>query len=418
MSTTGLRIVIAGGGLAGLSLALALKQALGDGLDVIMCDPALKRDPHGDKRAYAIAAAARRMLEALKVWDEVAPGAQPMLDMVITDSRLQDPVRPTFLTFSGDVGEGEPFAHMVTAGDLTAALIAACTAAGVALKAQGVRGFSQQPGHVDVLLADEGAPLPAALLVAADGARSKLREQAGIDWISWPYRQSGIVATIVHERDHEGRAVEHFLPSGPFAILPLKPETLPDGTVKHRSSIVWSERSDNVPALLESHPEDLLAELEKRFGLQLGRIAFETRPQAHPLSFGVARTFVGERIALLGDAAHVIHPIAGQGLNLGLHDAASLAQVITDALRLGMDPGGADVLENYERARRADITAMGLMTDGLNRLFSNDVLPVRLVRDLGLGLVDRMPGLKRFFIREAAGLTDRDAPRLLRGEAL
>jgi len=418
MSTTGLRIVIAGGGLAGLSLALALKQALGDGLDVIMCDPALKRDPHGDKRAYAIAAAARRMLEALKVWDEVAPGAQPMLDMVITDSRLQDPVRPTFLTFSGDVGEGEPFAHMVTAGDLTAALIAACTAAGVALKAQGVRGFSQQPGHVDVLLADEGAPLPAALLVAADGARSKLREQAGIGWISWPYRQSGIVATIVHERDHEGRAVEHFLPSGPFAILPLKPETLPDGTVKHRSSIVWSERSDNVPALLESHPEDLLAELEKRFGLQLGRIAFETRPQAHPLSFGVARTFVGERIALLGDAAHVIHPIAGQGLNLGLHDAASLAQVITDALRLGMDPGGADVLENYERARRADITAMGLMTDGLNRLFSNDVLPVRLVRDLGLGLVDRMPGLKRFFIREAAGLTDRDAPRLLRGEAL
>jgi 2-octaprenyl-6-methoxyphenol hydroxylase len=338
--------------------------------------------------------------------------------MVITDSRLQDPVRPTFLTFSGDVGEGEPFAHMVTAGDLTAALIAACTAAGVALKAQGVRGFSQQPGHVDVLLADEGAPLPAALLVAADGARSKLREQAGIGWISWPYRQSGIVATIVHERDHEGRAVEHFLPSGPFAILPLKPETLPDGTVKHRSSIVWSERSDNVPALLESHPEDLLAELEKRFGLQLGRIAFETRPQAHPLSFGVARTFVGERIALLGDAAHVIHPIAGQGLNLGLHDAASLAQVITDALRLGMDPGGADVLENYERARRADITAMGLMTDGLNRLFSNDVLPVRLVRDLGLGLVDRMPGLKRFFIREAAGLTDRDAPRLLRGEAL
>lgn len=418
MSTTSPRIVIAGGGLAGLSLALALKQALGDGLDVVMYDPALRRDPHGDKRAYAIAAAARRMLEALQVWDRVAPGAQPMLDMVITDSRLQDPVRPTFLTFSGDVGEGEPFAHMVTAGDLTAALVEACTAAGVTLKGQGVRGFLAASGHVDVLLADEDAPVPAALLVAADGARSKLREQAGIGWISWPYRQSGIVATIAHERDHEGRAVEHFLPSGPFAILPLKSETMPDGAVKHRSSIVWSERSDNVPALLDSHPEDLLVELEKRFGLQLGKIAFETKPQAYPLSFGVARTFVGDRIALLGDAAHVIHPIAGQGLNLGLHDAASLAQVITDALRLGMDPGGADVLDNYERARRADITAMGLMTDGLNRLFSNDLLPVRLVRDLGLGLVDRMPGLKRFFIREAAGLSNRDAPRLLRGEAL
>jgi 2-octaprenyl-6-methoxyphenol hydroxylase len=418
MSTAGPRIVIAGGGLAGLSLALALRQAVGEGLDVVMCDPALRRDPHGDKRAYAIAAAARRMLEALRVWDRVAPGAQPMLDMVITDSRLQDPVRPTFLTFSGDVGEGEPFAHMVTAGDLTAALIEACKAAGVTLKAQGVRGFSVQPGHVDVLLADEDAPVPAALLVAADGARSTLREQAGIGWISWPYRQSGIVATITHERDHEGRAVEHFLPSGPFAILPLKSETLPDGTVKHRSSIVWSERSDNVPALLESGSEDLLVELERRFGLQLGRIAFETRPQAHPLSFGVARHFVGDRIALLGDAAHVIHPIAGQGLNLGLHDAASLAEVIVDALRMGMDPGGADVLDAYERARRADITAMGLMTDGLNRLFSNNLLPVRLVRDLGLGLVDRMPGLKRFFIREAAGLTNRAAPRLLRGEAL
>ncbi|HZH50593.1 MAG TPA: FAD-dependent monooxygenase, partial [Microvirga sp.] len=402
MSATSPRIVIAGGGLAGLSLALALRQALGEGLDVVMCDPALRRDPHGDKRAYAVAAAARRMLEALGVWAGIAGKAQPMLDMVITDSRLQDPVRPTFLTFSGDVGEGEPFAHMVTAGDLTAALIEASRAAGVSLKATGVRGFTHAPGHIDVLMDEEDAPLPAALLVAADGARSKLREQAGIGWISWPYGQSGIVATIVHERDHEGRAVEHFLPSGPFAILPLKPEPQGDGTVKHRSSIVWSERSENVPALLEANPDDLLAELEKRFGLQLGQIAFETRPQAFPLSFGVARRFTAERIALLGDAAHVIHPIAGQGLNLGLHDAASLAEAVADALRLGMDPGGADVLEAYERARRADITAMGLMTDGLNRLFSNDILPVRLIRDLGLGLVDRMPGLKRFFIREAA----------------
>lgn len=411
------RIVIAGGGLAGLSLSLALKQALADGVEVIMCDPALKRDPHGDKRAYAIAAAARRMLEALAVWDQVADKAQPMLDMVITDSRLQDPVRPTFLTFEGEVDGHEPFAHMVTAGDLTAALLDACHAAGVILKPEGAKGFSTQPGHIEVSLTD-GETVPAALLVAADGARSRLREQAGIGWISWPYRQSGIVATIVHERDHEGRAVEHFLPSGPFAILPLKDEVQADGSVKHRSSIVWSERSENVPALLESHPEDLLAELEKRFGLQLGRISFETEPQAYPLSFGVARTFVAERLALLGDAAHVIHPIAGQGLNLGLHDGAALAEIVTDAMRLGMDPGGADVLDQYERARRADITTMGLMTDGLNRLFSNDLLPVRLIRDLGLGLVDRMPGLKRFFIREAAGLREGAAPRLLKGEAL
>ncbi len=411
------RIVIAGGGLAGLSLALALKKALSDGIDVVMCDPALKRDPHGDKRSYAIAAAARRMLEALGVWPAVADKAQPILDMVITDSRLQDPVHPTFLTFAGEVDGNEPFAHMTTAGDLTAALNEACREAGVDLRLDGVKGFAVRGTRTHVTLTG-GEDLSAALLVAADGGRSRLREQAGIGWIFWPYRQSGIVATIAHERDHEGRAVEHFLPSGPFAILPLKAEPQGDGSLKHRSSIVWTERAENVPALLGSHPDDLLLELERRFGLQLGRLAFETKPQAFPLSFGVARSFVAERLALLGDAAHVIHPIAGQGLNLGLHDAAALAEIVTDAMRLGMDPGAADVLDQYERARRADITAMGVVTDGLNRLFSNDVLPVRLIRDLGLGLVDRMPGLKRFFIREAAGLSDRDAPRLLRGEGL
>jgi 2-octaprenyl-6-methoxyphenol hydroxylase len=410
------RIVIAGGGLAGLSLALALKKALADRIDVVMCDPALKRDPHGDRRSYAIAAAARRMLEALGVWAGIADKAQPILDMVITDSRLQDPVRPTFLTFTGDVDGNEPFAHMITAGDLTAALLEASREAGVDLRSEGVKGFAVHGAHTEVSLAS-GDSLEASLLVAADGARSRLREQAGIGWISWPYRQSGIVATIAHERDHEGKAVEHFLPSGPFAILPLKPEPEADGSLGHRSSIVWTERSEDVPALLESPPEDLLIELERRFGLQLGRLAFKTKPQAFPLSFGVARSFVSERLALLGDAAHVIHPIAGQGLNLGLHDAAALAEIVTDAMRLGMDPGAADVLERYERARRTDITTMGVMTDGLNRLFSNDVLPVRLIRDLGLGLVDRMPGLKRFFIREAAGVSERQ-PKLLRGEAL
>jgi 2-octaprenyl-6-methoxyphenol hydroxylase len=386
------RIVIAGGGLAGLSLALALKRSLDDVIEVVMADPALQRDPRGDRRAYAIAAAARRMLRALDVWDLVEPAAQPILDMVVTDSRLHD--------------------HMVEGGDLTGALVDACRAAGVVLKPAGVEGFSTRPGAIAVNVAGE-APLEAALLVAADGARSKLRDLAGIGWIAWPYKQSGIVATVSHERDHEGRAVEHFLPSGPFAILPLKP----GGALGHRSSIVWTERRENVPHLLESDAEDFLAELERRFGLQLGRIALETKPQAFPLSFGIARSFVAERLALLGDAAHVIHPIAGQGLNLGFHDAAALAEAIADAVRLGLDPGAADTLETYERARRVEITAMAIMTDGLNRLFSNDLLPVRLIRDLGLGLVDRLPLAKRFFIREAAGLS-REGPRLLRGEAL
>jgi 2-octaprenyl-6-methoxyphenol hydroxylase len=413
MTPTAHRIVIAGGGLAGLCLALALKRALGEAVEVVMCDPALRRDPRGDKRAYAIAAAARRMLQALGVWERVAAAAQPILHMVITDSRLEDPVRPTFLTFGGEVEPGEPFAHMVEGGDLTGTLVEACEAAGVVLKPAGVEGFSTRPGSIAVAIAGE-APTEAALLVAADGGRSRLRDLAGIGWISWPYKQSGIVATVTHERDHEGRAVEHFLPSGPFAILPLTP----GGSLGHRSSIVWTERRENVPHLLESDAADLLAELERRFGLQLGRIALETKPQAFPLSFGIARSFVAERLALLGDAAHVIHPIAGQGLNLGLHDAAALAEAIADAVRLGLDPGGADTLATYERARRLDITAMGVVTDGLNRLFSNDLLPVRLIRDLGLGLVDRFPLAKRFFIREAAGLSRRASPRLLRGEAL
>ncbi|HEX2556303.1 MAG TPA: ubiquinone biosynthesis hydroxylase [Microvirga sp.] len=406
-------IVIAGGGLAGLSLALALKASLGDALTVVMCDPALRRDPAGDRRAYAIAAAARRMLEALGIWPQVAAHAQPIEGMVITDSRLGDPVRPTFLTFAGDVAPGEPFAHMVEGGHLTGALVTGCRAAGVVLKPAGVTGFAVGPAAIRVEIAGEDA-LEAALLVAADGARSRLRELAGIAWIHWPYDQSGIVATVTHERDHEGRAVEHFLPSGPFAILPLTP----GGALGHRSSIVWTERTGAVPGLLASEAAAFLEELERRFGHQLGRIALEGKPQAFPLSFGVARSFGAERLALLGDAAHVIHPIAGQGLNLGLHDAAALAELVADAVRLGLDPGGGALLQDYERARRVDITAMGMVTDGLNRLFSNDVLPVRLARDLGLGLVDRVPALKRFFIREAAGLRGRSSPRLLRGEAL
>jgi 2-octaprenyl-6-methoxyphenol hydroxylase len=406
------RVLIAGGGIAGLSLALALKQALGAAMEVTVCDPALKRDPAGDRRAYAVAAGARRMLQALGVWSEIAEKSQPILNMVITDSRLGDPVRPVFLTFGGEVEPGEPFAHMVESGALVATLAAECGKLGVLLRPIGVRAFRVADGAVAVDLADHGMA-DVSLLVAADGGRSRLREEAGIPWVGWSYPQSGIVATVAHERDHEGRAVEHFLPSGPFAILPLPP----GGPLGYRSSIVWTERNDSVPHLLALDPEDAVMEVERRFGLQLGRIQLETRLQAFPLSFGIARRFVAERMALLGDAAHVIHPIAGQGLNLGLKDVAALAEAIVDAARLGLDPGGANVLATYERARRFDTVSMGVVTDGLNRLFSNDVLPVRLIRDLGLGLVDRMPILKRFFIREAAGLAGA-GPRLLRGEPL
>ncbi len=407
-----MRIVIAGGGIAGLSLALALKQALGAGFAVVLADPGVNAAPKPDNRAYAVAAGARSMLETLGVWEAVSGHAQAMMEMVISDSRTNDAVRPIFLTFDGEVEPGQPFAHMVENAALVAELKAACERAGVDLRPVGVRGFAVEDEAVAITFAD-GAEDKAALLVAADGARSRLREQAGIGWVGWNYPQSGIVATIGHERPHHGRAVEHFLPSGPFAILPLTD----GGRLGHRSSIVWTERTGNVAPLLSLDAQDILAEIEMRFGLELGEIALESPVSAHPLGFGVARRFVDRRFVLLGDAAHLIHPIAGQGLNLGLKDVAALAEVIVDAARLGLDAGALDVLEDYEKARRFDTVAMGAVTDGLNRLFSNDATPLRLARDLGLGLVDRLPGLKRFFIREAAGVAGAP-PRLLRGETL
>lgn len=408
------RVVVAGGGVAGLALALALRRAL-PGLAVTLCDPALVRDPSGDTRAYAIAAGARRMLATLGVWEGLAGAAQPILDMVVTDSRLSDPVRPTFLTFGGEVEPGEPFAHMVEGGHLLSALVSACREAGVDLRPVGVAGREVGTGGVLVELAGGGA-IEAALLVAADGARSRLRQEAGIGWVAWDYPQAAIVGTVAHARDHGGRAVEHFLPSGPFATLPLAPAP-PDSRLRHRSSIVWTEAKESVPHLLALGSEDQLAEVERRFGLELGEIGLETPLRSHPLGFGLARAFRAERLALLGDAAHLIHPIAGQGLNLGLADAAALAEAVTDAVRLGLDPGGPGPLATYERARRFETLSMGVVTDGLNRLFSNDVLPIRLVRDLGLGLVDRLPPLKSFFIRRAAGLAS-GQPRLMRGEML
>ena len=285
-----------------------------------------------------------------------------MTEMAISDSRAGDAVRPVFLTFDGEVEPGRPFAHMVESAALTAELKAECRRVGAELRPLGVRRFRVEDDAVEIVFT-EGAPERAALLVAADGARSRLREQAGIGWVGWNYRQSGIVATIGHERPHHGRAVEHFLPSGPFAILPLSD----GGKLGHRSSIVWTERSENVEPLLSLDAVDLLAEIETRFGLELGEIVLESPMNAYPLGFGVARRFVDHRFALLGDAAHLIHPIAGQGLNLGLKDVAALAEAIVDAARLGLDPGGLDVLEDYEKARRFDTVAMGAVTDEIGR---------------------------------------------------
>jgi 2-octaprenyl-6-methoxyphenol hydroxylase len=399
-------VVIAGAGFAGLALAIALRQGLGADFTVVVADPALARPPGVDARASAIAAGARRLFETIDVWRAVADGAQPILDMVVTDSRLGDAVKPVFLTFAGEVEAGEPFAHMVENGPLIAALAAKAREVGATLRASAIETFEVAGERVAIRCGD-GA-LTAGLLIAADGARSRLRELAGIATFGWSYDQSAIVCTVAHERDHCGRAEEHFLPAGPFAILPL---------TGRRSSIVWTENAREAERIV-ALPDDLFhEELEQRFGLHLGDIAVEGPRRVHPLGLTVARAFVADRLVLVGDAAHVIHPIAGQGLNLGLRDVAALAETIVDAARLGLDFGAAHVLERYQRWRRFDTMAMGIATDGLNRLFSNRSDALRLMRDVGLGLVDRLPGLKRLFIREAAGLVG-DVPKLLRGEAL
>jgi 2-octaprenyl-6-methoxyphenol hydroxylase len=400
-------VLIGGGGFAGLSLAIALRQALGPSFNVTVADPAFAPGAKPDLRASAIAAAARRLFQTLGVWDAVAPQAQPILDMVVTDSHLRDAVRPTFLTFDGEIEAGEPFAHMIENAPMVEALAARARAEGVVLTHAAVQAFETPGDRVTARLGDGGS-VTARLLVAADGARSSLREAAGVQTFGWDYDQAAIVTTVSHEREHGGRAEEHFLPSGPFAILPLKGK---------RSSIVWTEEREVAERLIALTDEEFHTELERRFGLRLGDIAVAGPRRAYPLGLFVARSFVAERLALIGDAAHIIHPIAGQGLNMGLRDVAALAESIVDAARLGLDIGGEDVLARYQQWRRFDTMAMGVATDGLNRLFSNGSDVLRLIRDVGLGLVDRLPRLKEAFIREAAGLTG-EVPKLLRGEAL
>jgi 2-octaprenyl-6-methoxyphenol hydroxylase len=400
-------VLIAGGGFAGLALAIALRDGLGGSFAVTVADPALASAQSKDPRASAIAAAARRMFEAVGAWQAVEDKAQPILDMVVTDSKLDDAVRPTFLTFGGDVEEGEPFAHMIENRHLIDALVTRAREAGVELRAGAVTGFTANTRAIDVTFKD-GTEMSARLLVGADGAKSAVREAANIAIHGWDYDQSAIVTTVAHERDHNGRAEEHFLPAGPFAILPL---------TGRRSSLVWTETKAEAERIVALPDAEFHAELEKRFGLKLGDIEVGGPRRAFPLGLFTARSFIADRVALIGDAAHIIHPIAGQGLNMGLRDAAALAEVVADAARLGLDAGSANVLERYQRWRRFDTMSMGVATDGINRLFSNESDTLRIVRDVGLGLVERMPALKRVFIREAAGFTG-EVPKLLKGEAL
>ena len=395
-------ISIAGAGIPGLALALALKRGLGPAINVTVCDPAINL-PRPAGRASAIAAGPRRMFEALGIWGAVAAEAQPIRSMVITDSRQHDAVRPAYLQFGGDIAPGEPFAHMVEDHLLAAGLMQAAQEAGTHFIASAIDNAAPEPGRINAQLAD-GTTRPGHLLVASDGGKSRLRTRMRLAVTGWPYRQSGVVATLAHVNPHEGRAEEHFLPDGPFAVLPLS---------GNRISIVWTRSTDNSLRMLALPDTEFVGEVQACMGFHLGEMQLLDRPRAFPLSLQIARKLVAPRFALMGDAAHVIHPIAGQGLNLGLRDVAALAEVICAQAQLGLDIGADDMLEAYQRQRRFDTLTMAAATDVLNRLFGNDFTPLRMARDLGLGLVDRMPGLKHFFIREAGGISS--GGRLMQG---
>lgn len=403
-----LDVVIAGGGYVGLGVAVAIKQAAPH-MDVQIIEAAPEDVWKKDMRASAIIAAASRMLEVFGIWDELLPEAQPIKKMIVTDLKTSDPVRPVFLTFDGDVADGQPFAHMVPNVAMVGALRSLCERLGVTIRhGLSVSGFDAGPRSNLVTLSD-GSMLETRLLVACDGVKSALRDMAGIKTVHWDYGQSGIVTTVEHEREHNGCAEEHFLPSGPFAILPLK---------GNRSSLVWTERTADADQLVAADDLVFEEELERRFGHKLGTIKPVGPRRAFPLGLTLARAFVAPRLALAGDAAHGIHPISGQGLNLGFKDVAALAETIVEADRLGLDIGSLNVLERYQSWRRFDTVRMGITTDVLNRLFSNDVGPIRVARDFGLGIVDRIPGLKSSFIGQAAGTSDKGGPRLLAGQPL
>jgi 2-octaprenyl-6-methoxyphenol hydroxylase len=401
-------VLIAGGGYVGLSLAVSIKKAAPH-LSVSLIDGAPDNAWKKDERASAIIAAASQMLDVLGVWSEIEPEAEPIKRMVITDSKTADPVRPVFLTFEDEKVEGRPFAHMVPNVALVGALRKAAGELGVDIRqSTAAQDFKSGDHSVSVALAN-GETIEARLLVACDGVRSKLRDAAGIKTVDFDYGQSGIVTTVEHERPHNGTAEEHFLPAGPFATLPLR---------NNRSSLVWTERTRDADRLIASDDLVFEEELERRFGHKLGTLKVVGGRRAFPLGLTLARDFIAPRFALAGDAAHGIHPISGQGLNLGFKDVAALAETIVDADRLGLDIGSLAVLERYQSWRRFDTFRMGVTTDVLNRLFSNDVTPIRALRDFGLGIVDRMPSVKSFFIRQASGLGGQSEPKMLGGQAI
>ena len=397
-------ILLVGGGLVGGPFACALAGA---GLSVAVIDgetPETHLAPTFDGRASAVALASQRLLEGIGLWPDILPLAAP-----IKQIRVSDGASPLFVHYDHrDLGDA-PFGWIIENRALRQAIQQAlCRHSGVTWLAPArLVSLDRRVDGVTGYLAD-GRRISAQLAVGADGRRSPLRDAAGIKVTRWDYRQTAIVCTLRHSLPHRDTAQEHFLPAGPFAILPLTGQ---------RSSVVWTEKAHLVGAILAQDDAAFLRELESRLGDYLGSLTLEGPRFSYPLTLQFADRYTDRRLALIGDAAHGMHPVAGQGMNMGLRDVAALSQVLVDAHRLGQDLGDPELLDRYARWRRFDNLLMLGLTDGLVRLFSNDWAPLRLTRDLGLAAVDRAPTVKRFFMRHAMGLTG-DLPRLMRGEAL
>ena len=391
-------IVIVGGGLAGGLAAAALSGAGFRCAVVDAADPAAMLEAAFDGRTSALSYASARVFRRLGLWEDIAPEAEPIRDILVTDGRAKgrfdDGAVSSFaLHFDSRELDDTPLGWIVENRVLRNAIFnAIATEENISLFAPARRaGASFGDGGARIDLAD-GRRLTGALVLAADGRFSTLRTEAAIKTNNWRYKQTGIVATVAHERPHKGVAQELFLPSGPFAILPM---------TENRSSLVWTEREDAAPAYLALDDESFRAQIENRFGPYLGAVSLAGPRWSYPLAFTLAQSFIAPRLALIGDAAHAIHPIAGQGYNLGVKDIAALTDVLTEARELGLDIGAMTVLQNYQRWRRFDSATLALGGDIINRLFSNDFPPLRLARDIGMGAIGRIAPLRKFFMRQA-----------------
>jgi len=403
-------ILVIGGGLAGGTLSLALVQ---NGFCVATIDKentAAWTDQGFDGRSSAIALASQRVLKSVGIWDLIRDETAP-----IHDIRIADGHSPLFLHYDHEQLGTEPFGYMMENRSLRKALnVLIPKESGLHYFAPNtVRQLDRTPEGVTAILNDD-QHIQARLVVACDGRGSQTRQDAGIRLTKWDYKQAGIVCTVEHEQSHNFCAQEHFLPNGPFAILPLPGTKEKPGC---RSSIVWTERTDVSLIMMSLNDEDFLEELTLRFGDFLGPIRVVGPRFSYPLSLQYAETYRAERLVLVGDSAHGMHPIAGQGLNMGLRDVAALVEVLYEAHQSGQDIGSASVLEKYEKWRRFDNDLMLGVTDVLVKLFSNDIEPLMVARDLGMAAVNQLPFLKKFFMRHAMG-TVGDLPKLMRGEPL